>query len=73
MKIFLQTPKTKNAINIDEERNLVFIGLKSGLTNQLMKMKIHKVPSENEFDFNIDGLPITKSSSNHFWLILCIG
>lgn len=45
----------------------------NGLLSQLQKtlQKFHEVPNKISLNFNIDGLPIHKSSNHQLWPILC--
>lgn len=67
-RTFMQTPNKRNVLSINPGY-YVHIGLKNGLKKHLINVK--ELPSEILIDFNIDGVPISKSSTNCFWLILC--
>lgn len=45
-------------------------GLLKGLENNLTYERFVKLPKDLELDFNIDGVPVYKSSSLSFWPIL---
>lgn len=47
-----------------------YFGIKNGLLKSLKKYYITP-PSLVKLNFNIDGLPLTKSSGSQFWPILC--
>lgn len=44
-------------------------GLRQSLKLTLSRME--QIPSQVTLNFNIDGLPISRSSRNEFWPILC--
>lgn len=67
-RTLLETPKSRIVLDVPPGK-YIHIGLKNGLDNILSNS--NKDNSELYLDFNIDGLPITKSTNNRFWLILC--
>lgn len=66
-RTLLQTPQKRNEIAINPGR-YVHIGIKENLDNFLSN-----IPELQEIslDFNIDGVPISRSSNSCFWPILC--
>lgn len=66
-RTLLKTPKSSE-IEIVEPGQYVHIGLKNGIDNILIKSK--QMPEEIKVNFNIDGVPLSKSSSSCFWPIL---
>lgn len=64
---FLRTPKSREIIHM-RPGHYVHIGIKQSLDKILSLIK--DIPDVIVFDFNIDGLPISKSSTSGFWLIL---
>lgn len=65
-RTFLQTPKKTTTIPV-APGNYIHLGLKNGLENILKSL--NSIPSEALLSFNIDGLPISRSSSSSFWVI----
>lgn len=63
---FLATPRTTVVKRVDPGQYVHF-GLKSTLSKLLDQHRVSHV----ELQFNIDGLPLFKSSSMQFWPILC--
>lgn len=66
----MKTPKKRNEIPMNPG-SYVHLGLKTGIDNYFDCYNNHSQPSELLLDFNVDGLPLSKSSTNCFWLILC--
>ena len=66
-RTLMQTPTTKNIVNMHPGQ-YIHVGLKDALDCVLAD----ESDDINEvlIDFNIDGLPISKSSNSGFWLIL---
>lgn len=69
-RTLLNVPQTV-AISSTGTGNYWHNGLKTSLMNILMQRKEDEIPNIVSFMFNIDGLPISKSSKNNFWPILC--
>lgn len=69
-RTLMKTPTSRNVIPM-HPGNYVHIGLKNGIDHFLESFANENLPNELKLDFNIDGLPLSKSSSNCFWLILC--
>lgn len=67
-RTLLQTPRFKSIEKL-EPGEYVHIGLKYGLDNLLQKYS-GDIPNEICLNFNIDGIPLSKSSSSCFWPIL---
>lgn len=67
-RTLLKTPKVNCIIDM-EPGEYVHIGLKRGLDRVLDHQSI--LPTEITLTFNIDGLPLSRSSSSCFWPILC--
>lgn len=71
-RTILKTPAlNKNIIPMDNVGSFVHFGLAEGLKRSLKKYYIEKLPLSIKVDFNVDGLPIAKSSGSQFWPILC--
>lgn len=68
-RTLLKTPKNRQTINLESGQYIHF-GVEEGLRNYLSLLS-DDVPKELVLDFNIDGVPLTKSTSKCFWLILC--
>lgn len=66
-RTLLRTPKETAVVPVSPG-NYVHIGLKTSL--DLLFATLQDKPSKLLLDFNIDGVPISKSSSSGFWLIL---
>lgn len=66
-RTFFQTPKTREVVDMAPGK-YSHIGIKRGLDYNMSQLG--DLPSEIELDFNIDGVPISKSSKSSFWLIL---
>lgn len=66
-RTLLKTPKTRDVINV-EPGKYVHIGIQSGINGILHHL--NHIPKEISLDINIDGVPISRSSSSSFWLIL---
>lgn len=66
-RTLLKTPKLKSILKI-EPGEYVHIGLKYGLDTIFEKFE--SLPNEVTLNFNIDGIPLSKSSSSCFWPIL---
>lgn len=62
-----QTPKQVTTMEFYEGHYFHF-GIENGIRQQMREMDV--VPDTIILDVNIDGLPISKSSSNQFWPIL---
>lgn len=70
-RTLMRTPIKRNIIPMTPG-NYVHMGLENGLQYYFDQFNVNDhLPSEIILDFNIDGLPLSKSSSNCFWLILC--
>lgn len=80
-----QLPKTyKTLFNVNSRKqeiisvepgNYCHLGLENAIKTELSLLPESvsmNLPSNLEIDFNIDGLPISKSSQNQFWPILCL-
>lgn len=67
-RTLMQTPKNRNDIEISPGR-YVHIGIKENLDNFISN--IGEELDEISLDFNIDGVPISRSSTCCFWPILC--
>lgn len=52
------------------KENFYYSGIEKNLVDMILSSK-NKVPEQLKVGFNIDGLPISKSSSIAFWPILC--
>lgn len=68
-KTFLETDSCPYLINQTEYGQLVYFGIKGGL----QACVIEALHTENKIflQFNVDGMPIFKSSTKQFWPILC--
>ena len=66
-RTLLQTPKSRDVVCVDPGE-YVHIGLKNGLDNILRNEQ--NIPNTLRLDFNIDGVPLSKSTNSSFWLIL---
>lgn len=70
-RTLMRTPIKRNIIPMSPG-SYVHIGLENGLQHYFEKFNVNEHElREIVLDFNIDGLPLSKSSSNCFWLILC--
>lgn len=69
-RTLLRTPKSRRVMNIAPGK-YIHIGIRNNLETHLNNFELDKLPKELQLDFNIDGLPISKSSNSCFWLILC--
>lgn len=69
-RTFLKTPKCREVMEILPGR-YSHIGIKVAV-NHFIESQLENtiVPSELLMDFNIDGVPISRSSQSSFWLIL---
>lgn len=65
----VQTPISRDVIPMSQGQYIHF-GLRQGLANMLDGSDLDELPDELELDFNVDGVPIYKSSKNTFWPIL---
>lgn len=68
-RTLLKTPQTREVIDISNGK-YAHIGVENNLKMYLNNLKSNEVPEELLIDFNIDGLPNSKSSNSCFWLIL---
>lgn len=68
-RTLMQTPRQVMAINDMCDGKYVHFGLEYGLTCCIQN-HYAVVPKKVKVNFNIDGLPLTKSSSSQFWPIL---
>lgn len=68
-RTLFRTPTTRTVVQINPG-TYCHIGIKRGLECFLEKQDESKIPSVLELDFNIDGLPLHRSSKSGFWLIL---
>lgn len=70
-RTFLKTPKCREVIDILPGR-YSHIGVKASVDHFLDSQLVENstLPSELFMDFNIDGVPISRSSQSSFWLIL---
>lgn len=66
-RTLLKTPQNREVLDCPPGK-YVHIGFKSNFDNLLAKFKN---VSLLELDFNIDGVPITKSNRSCFWPVLC--
>lgn len=66
-RTLLNTPRTTDVQNMGSGQ-FYYFGLTKKLTTIVVK---HKKVDLLELDFNIDGLPLYKSSNVQFWPILC--
>ncbi|CAN7944463.1 unnamed protein product, partial [Ixodes pacificus] len=64
----LQTPR-KAHVEVTGAGKYCHFGLKEGLEDTLKHL--HVVPDSIGININIDGLPLTKSTRDQFWPILC--
>lgn len=70
-RTLMKTPKTRIVIPV-YPGNYVHIGLKNGLNKYLASAEFDTtLQKEVLLDFNIDGVPVSKSSTECFWPILC--
>ena len=68
-RTLLHTPTT-TAISPLGTGSYSHYGLEKGLINQLTELIADKIPRNIVLDFNIDGLPLSKSSGSQVWPIL---
>lgn len=68
-RTFLKTPKSREVMEILPGR-YSHIGVKVSVDHFLESQLANPIPSELFMDFNIDGVPISRSSQSSFWLIL---
>lgn len=66
-RTLLRTPKNSNIVPMNPG-SYSHIGLKKGLDFYIQNCSIS--PTHLTIDVNIDGVPISRSSQSHFWLIL---
>lgn len=69
-RTLMRTPKSRAVIDLAPGK-YVHIGVRNNLENYLNNFEQEQLPKELLLDFNIDGLPLSKSSNSCFWLILC--
>lgn len=69
-RTLMRTPKSRRIIDIGPGK-YVHIGIRNNLESYLNNFEPDRLPKKLLLDFNIDGLPISKSSNSCFWLILC--
>lgn len=67
-RTLLKTPKCKEIQKVPPGE-YIHIGLQNSI--EFFLKKIENFPSEIKLNFNIDGVPLSKSSSSCFWPILC--
>lgn len=66
-RTLLKTPRIKS-IKTVEPGEYIHIGLKNGINTLLQNLS--ELPNEIIINFNIDGIPLSRSSSSCFWPIL---
>lgn len=66
-RTLLQTPKSRETVKIGDDGYYVHIGARVALDKI---MKDNENVDEINLDINIDGLPISRSSTSGFWMIL---
>lgn len=68
-RTLFQTPKSREIVEMNPGY-YCHVGVKKGLDYNMAQLSTTNFPNEIELDFNIDGVPISKSSKSSFWLIL---
>jgi len=68
-RTLLQTPRNYNVKDISGDGKYFHFGIASGI--ELLDLS-HIESNHLKLQFNIDGLPLFKSSSTEFWPILCL-
>lgn len=66
-RTFFQTPVSRNIVSVTPG-NYCHVGIENGLKYVLNSVEV--VPPYLMLDFNIDGVPLFRSSKGGFWLIL---
>ncbi|EFN60348.1 hypothetical protein EAG_01321, partial [Camponotus floridanus] len=71
VRSLMKTPRNiqSNITHIFEEGKYIHFGLEKGIRASIYKHYVN-LPQEICLNFNIDGLPVSKSSSGQFWPIL---
>lgn len=71
-KTLFNTPVTRDLIDVQPGKYFHF-GFETGLKIQLQGLSEKTIiPSTLEIDFNVDGIPISKSSGSQFWPVLAL-
>lgn len=68
-RTLMKTPRNREVIDVSPGK-YVHLGLKKSVDVLLGSLNVEDLPNEIKLTFNIDGLPIAKSSTVSFWLIL---
>lgn len=71
-RTLLNTPKHLDIKNINSSGTYFHFGIEKGLNNLFKDVKNTNIPDIIEVAINIDGLPISKSSSSQLYPIICI-
>lgn len=69
VRTLMKTPKMRDVVDMPPGK-YVHLGIKSSLDLLLSKINVDLVPDRLMLTFNIDGVPLSRSSNNGFWLIL---
>lgn len=69
VRTLMKTPKTRELVDLPPGK-YVHLGIRSALDLLLSITDVELIPDEILLTFNIDGVPLSKSSNTGFWLIL---